>query len=195
MSLQCKKNHTSSLSIAIWTDWICGLSWDPSFMVTEVAMTGRDTPQARPRACLERTNTYGTFLSSQSSGRWRMISSGSASAAITMNSAMPLFRVLVAGDEVNDQKIHQCQFRAKDIVSINACDTYKQQILQAKVWETETKYFWSLTLKDDWKRKYVTINHFFNRLSDLTSAILELTTWNWFVKDKQLSCFSRAGSL
>ncbi|KAG7226411.1 hypothetical protein INR49_013823 [Caranx melampygus] len=62
-------------------------------------MTGRDTPQARPRACLERTNTYGTFLSSQSSGRWRMISSGSASAAITMNSAMPLFRVLVAGEK------------------------------------------------------------------------------------------------
>ena len=24
-------------------------------------MTGRDTPHARPRACLERTNTYGTF--------------------------------------------------------------------------------------------------------------------------------------
>lgn len=67
-------------------------------MVTEVAMTGRDTPQARPRACLERTNTYGTFLSSQSRGRWRMISSGSASAAITMNSEMPLFKVLVAGE-------------------------------------------------------------------------------------------------
>lgn len=93
-----KKNHTRSLSIAIWTDWICGLSWDPSFMVTEVAITGRDTPHARPRACLERTNTYGTFLSSQSSGRWRMISSGSASAAITINSAMPLFRVFVAGE-------------------------------------------------------------------------------------------------
>lgn len=94
---QCNKNHTSSLSIASWTDWICGFSWEPSFMVTEVAMTGRDTPQARPSACLERTNTYGTFLSSQRRGRWRMISSGSASAAITINSAMPLFRVLVAG--------------------------------------------------------------------------------------------------
>lgn len=91
--LQC---HTSSLSIAIWTDWIWGFSWEPSLMVTEVAMTGRDTPQALPSACLERTNTYGTFLSSQSSGRWRMISSGSASAAMTMNSAMPLFKVLVA---------------------------------------------------------------------------------------------------
>lgn len=99
-----KKNHTSSLSIAVWTDWICGLSWDPSFMVTEVAMTGRETPQARPRACLERTNTYGTFLSSQSNGRWRMISSGSASAAITMNSAMPLFRVFVAGEEAEQHK-------------------------------------------------------------------------------------------
>ena len=28
-------------------------------------MTGRDTPQARPKACLERTKTYGTFLSWQ----------------------------------------------------------------------------------------------------------------------------------
>lgn len=67
-------------------------------------MTGRDTPQARPRACLERTNTYGTFLSSHSSGRWRMISSGSASAAITINSAMPLFRVFVAGEEEENHK-------------------------------------------------------------------------------------------
>lgn len=101
MKLQCNKNHTRSLSIAIWTDWICGLSWDPSLIVTEVAMTGRDTPHARPRACLERTNTYGTFLSSHRSGRWRMISSGSASAAITINSAMPLFRVLVAAEQVD----------------------------------------------------------------------------------------------
>lgn len=102
-----QKIHTSSLSMAIWTDWICGLSWDPSFMVTEVAMTGRDTPQARPSACLERTNTYGTFLSSQSSGRWRMISSGSASAAMTINSAMPLFRVLVAEERVHGQYVRK----------------------------------------------------------------------------------------
>lgn len=45
---------------------------------------------------LEGTNTYGTFLSSHSNGRCRRISSGSASAAMTMNSEMPRFSVLVA---------------------------------------------------------------------------------------------------
>jgi len=35
-------------------------------------------------------------LSSASNGRWRRISKGSVSAAITMNSAIPLFNVLVA---------------------------------------------------------------------------------------------------
>ena len=38
-------------------------------MVTEQAMTGLEMPQARPKACLERTNTQGTFLSSHSRGR------------------------------------------------------------------------------------------------------------------------------
>ena len=42
------------------------------------------------------TNTHGTFLSSQSRGKCRRISSGSVSAAITMNSLTPRFRVLVA---------------------------------------------------------------------------------------------------
>ena len=28
-----------------------------------VGLTGRETPQARPRAALDRTNTYGTFCS------------------------------------------------------------------------------------------------------------------------------------
>lgn len=45
---------------------------------------------------LEGTNTYGTFLSSHSSGKCRRISSGSASAAMTMNSEIPRFSVLVA---------------------------------------------------------------------------------------------------
>jgi len=27
----------------------------------EAAITGRETPQARPRACLDGTKTYGTF--------------------------------------------------------------------------------------------------------------------------------------
>lgn len=37
-----------------------------------------------------------TTLSSASRGRWRRISSGSVSAAITTNSDIPLFRVFVA---------------------------------------------------------------------------------------------------
>lgn len=40
---------------------ICALSGDASFWSTAHAITGRETPQARPRASLEGTNTYGTF--------------------------------------------------------------------------------------------------------------------------------------
>ena len=40
----------SALMVSIW-DW----SWEPSFWVTEAEITGRVTPQARPRACLDRT--------------------------------------------------------------------------------------------------------------------------------------------
>ena len=46
--------------------------------------------------CLFRTKTYGTFLSSHKSGKCNRISSGSVSAASTMNSACPRLRVLVA---------------------------------------------------------------------------------------------------
>jgi len=38
-------------------------------------------------------------LSSASKGRWRRISRGSASAAITTNSEIPLFKVLVAATQ------------------------------------------------------------------------------------------------
>jgi len=58
--------------------------------------TGRDTPHARPSAALDGTNTYGTFLSSASRGRWSRISIGSVSAAMTTNSEMPRLSVLVA---------------------------------------------------------------------------------------------------
>jgi len=75
---------------------ICDLSCDPSFVVTLHEITGRDTPHARPSACLDGTNTYGTFLSSARSGRWSRISSGSVSAARTTNSEMPRFSVFVA---------------------------------------------------------------------------------------------------
>ena len=59
-------------------------------------LTGLVTPHARPRAALDGTNTYGTFLSSASSGRCSRISIGSVSAAITTNSEMPRLSVLVA---------------------------------------------------------------------------------------------------
>lgn len=67
-----------------------------SLVVTLAAMTARLTPQARPIAVLLGKNTYGTFLSSQSRGRWRTISIGSTSAAMTMNSQIPRLSVLVA---------------------------------------------------------------------------------------------------
>jgi hypothetical protein len=44
---------------------------------------------------LDGTKTYGTFLSSQSSGRCSRISSGSASAASTTNSERPRMTVTV----------------------------------------------------------------------------------------------------
>ena len=43
-------------------------------------------------------------LSSHSKGRCSRISSGSVSAAITMNSAIPLFRALVATQIINNRK-------------------------------------------------------------------------------------------
>jgi hypothetical protein len=71
-------------------------------VVTEHAMTGRDTPHDRPSATLEGTETYGTFLSSQSKGRCKRISRGSASAARTMNSEIPRLSVFVA--EIKDTR-------------------------------------------------------------------------------------------
>lgn len=59
-------------------------------------MTGRDTPQARPRRILDDTNTYGVFLSSHRRGKCRRIAKGSVSAANTMNSDMPRLRVFAA---------------------------------------------------------------------------------------------------
>lgn len=65
-------------------------------MVTEAAITGLETPQALPKAVLDGTKTYGTFLSSHNKGRCNKISIGSVSAAMMMNSEIPLFKVLVA---------------------------------------------------------------------------------------------------
>lgn len=98
--------------------WICDFNCEPFSIRTAHAITGRDTPQALPKAvknsifysdipyekkcevvyipCFDLTNTYGTFLSSHNSGKCKRISKGSASAAITINSASPLFSAFVA---------------------------------------------------------------------------------------------------
>lgn len=116
----------SSLSIEVFIDSICDFNWDPSCNRMAVAITGLETPQARPRAkskmkfkykiytmnlgkwenipCLDLTNTYGTFLSSHKRGRWSRISKGWASAAITMNSDKPRFNAFVA--KVTNRKKH-----------------------------------------------------------------------------------------
>lgn len=58
-------------------------------------MTDLKTPHAFPKFCLLETKMYGTFLSSHNKGRCNIISSGSASAAITIISTKPLFKTLV----------------------------------------------------------------------------------------------------
>lgn len=47
--------------MASFSCWIWFFSCEPSLVVIELAITGRDTPHERPRACLCGTNTYGTF--------------------------------------------------------------------------------------------------------------------------------------
>ena len=46
-----------SFSIESFSCWIWFFSCDPSFVVIEQAMTGRDTPLERPSACLCGTKT------------------------------------------------------------------------------------------------------------------------------------------
>ena len=77
----------------VWI-WLCSSRF--SLVVMLQATTGRDTPHARPSAIFDGTKTYGTFLSSHSSGRCSTISIGSTSAVITMNSQMPRLSVFVA---------------------------------------------------------------------------------------------------
>ena len=48
--------------------WIWFLSCDPSFVVIEAAITGRETPHERPSACLCGTKTYGTFCAAGRDG-------------------------------------------------------------------------------------------------------------------------------
>jgi hypothetical protein len=73
--------YTISRSTCIFSSRIDAASSLVSVDVMLAAMTARLTPHARPSATLLSTNTYGTFLSSDSIGRWSRIASGVVSAA------------------------------------------------------------------------------------------------------------------
>lgn len=79
------------------------MTLDILFFKIETVITFLVVPQAAPKAFFEGTKTYGTFwinynftFYSQRIGRCNTISSGLASAAIIINSVIPLFNVLVA---------------------------------------------------------------------------------------------------
>lgn len=55
--LATRADQMSSFSMASFRLWIWFFSWLPSLVVTLHAITGRDTPQARPSAALEGTKT------------------------------------------------------------------------------------------------------------------------------------------
>ena len=46
-------DYTSNFSISCWSACIWGFNWEPSLVVMEHAITGLETPQARPRATIE----------------------------------------------------------------------------------------------------------------------------------------------
>ena len=62
----------------------------------EAAITGLETPHALPNNLCDSTKTYGTFLSSHNKGKCKTISSGLTSAAMTIKSLIPRFKVFVA---------------------------------------------------------------------------------------------------
>ena len=45
-------HYMRSFSMASFSCWIWFLSCEPSFVVMDAAITGRETPHERPRACL-----------------------------------------------------------------------------------------------------------------------------------------------
>ena len=49
-------NQIRSFSMDCWIAWIWGLIWEPSFETTEQAITGLETPHARPRASKNKQN-------------------------------------------------------------------------------------------------------------------------------------------
>lgn len=66
--------YTISLSMALLTVWMTLASSVFSLVVMLAEITGLETPQARPRAALEATKTYETFLDDRLEGspmtRW-----------------------------------------------------------------------------------------------------------------------------
>ena len=56
LSLSKIWDQMRSFSISCWRDWICGFSCDPSWTVTEHAITERETPHARPNAKIQSTS-------------------------------------------------------------------------------------------------------------------------------------------
>ena len=60
-----QRAQMSSFSMESLSCWIWFLSCEPSLVVTELAITGRDTPHERPSACLCGTKMYGTFCTQE----------------------------------------------------------------------------------------------------------------------------------
>ena len=102
--------HVNNFSIFCFKLCICGFNCEPSLTVILALITGRVTPQARPRACLLRTNTYGTFLSSHNNGRCIKISIGVVSAAMTERESFD-------GDDLAIRMTRTNQFRFSTVES------------------------------------------------------------------------------
>lgn len=70
------------------------------------------------KPCFDLIKTYGTFLSSHNNGKCNKISKGSASAAQTMNSEIPLFNVLVAENHNRQLAYYQVEILIKILTFI-----------------------------------------------------------------------------
>ena len=71
-------------------------------------------------------------LSSQSRGRWSKISRGSVSAAITMNSAMPRFKHLVAARKYNVHTIKYLYYNSKIIDQLSTLYHKKKNVVSSQ---------------------------------------------------------------
>jgi hypothetical protein len=72
------------------------LTFELLFLRIDTVITFLVVPHAVPKAFFDGTNTYGTFFYSHKIGKCNTISNGLASAAIIINSVIPLFKVFVA---------------------------------------------------------------------------------------------------